>query len=89
MSRNSEILAGLRGQNEPATFEGREGFWVQADCVFIEASCPQYAINRYRDQLSANSIACSHNHFCSSIIYGKSRQEKVLTSEPEAVASQP
>lgn len=72
-SRPKQILAGINYQNEPATFEGRKGFWVQADCVFIERSSPQAAIHTYRQDILRHSVACSHNHFCGSIMREKER----------------
>lgn len=79
MSRTDQILSGLNGQNEPAEFEGRKGFWVQSDCIFIEANNPVWAINNYRDELSRNRIGCNHNHFCDAI--QRSRYVKVLTPD--------
>lgn len=79
MSRTDQILSGLNGQNEPAEFEGRKGFWVQADAVFIESENPTWAINNYRDELSRGKVGCSHNHFCDAI--QRSRYIKELTTE--------
>lgn len=67
LGRTDQILAGLRGQNEIATFEGMGGYWVQADCVFIHAPSPQRAIEIYRRKMSYAQIACSHNHHCDGI----------------------
>lgn len=67
LSRPERIIQGLTSQNEQAEFEGRKGFWVQGDAVFIEASNPVWAINNYRDELSKGKIGCSHNYGCSSI----------------------
>lgn len=67
MSRSEQILSGLISQNEQAEFEGRKGFWVQGDAVFIEAGNPMWAINNYRDELSRGKIGCSHNFGCSAI----------------------
>lgn len=77
MGRTDDILAGLNGQNEPAEFNGRKGYWIQAECVFIEAENPTWAINNYRDEMGRNKIACHHNYFCDSI--QRSRYCKVLT----------
>ena len=60
-------LAGLRGQNDIATFDGTSGYWVQADCVFIRAASPEDAIAEYRLKVSAGNIACSHNRNCAGI----------------------
>lgn len=67
--RGQLILAGIGEQNEPAIWEGRKGFWVQGDCLFIEADSPQAAIAAYRKEI----VATSHNHFCGSIIREKDR----------------
>lgn len=61
------ILSGLISQNEQASFEGRKGFWVQSDCVFIEASDPGWAILKFRANMETNRIACSHNFGCPTI----------------------
>ena len=66
-NRKERILSGIKSQNEPAIWEGRQGFWVQGDCVFIEAREPVGAINKYREELAAAKIACSHNLFCGSL----------------------
>lgn len=79
MSKTDQILLGLKEQNKPAEFEGRKGFWVQADAVFIEAENPTWAINNYRDELSRGKIGCSHNHFCDAI--QRLRYIKELTAE--------
>lgn len=73
--RTDRILAGINTQNDPAEFDGRKGFWVQADAVFIEAENPSWAISRYRTQLAENNVACSHNHFCGSILHAKANKE--------------
>jgi hypothetical protein len=78
-SRPQTILAGLRKQNEPAEFKGRKGFWVQGDCIFIEADSPQAAIVEYRK----TNVAISHNHFCGSIMREKERVNAVTKSESD------
>lgn len=74
LGRTASIIHGLGEQNEPATFEGRKGYWVQADCVFIEARDAATAIVKYRRELEMARIGCSHNHFCGSILAGKRRE---------------
>ena len=74
LGRTASIIRGLGEQNEPATFEGRKGYWVQADCVFIEAGDAATAIVKYRHELEVARIGCSHNHFCGSILAGKRRE---------------
>jgi hypothetical protein len=71
MSRRSDILSGLREQNQSATFDGMTGFWCQSDCVLVEAESPQQAITAYHDKVGRASIAVSHNHFCASILLCK------------------
>jgi len=67
MTTRANILDGLTSQNEQAEFEGRKGFWVQADCVFIEAANAACAIDTYREDLSKARIGCSHNFACSAL----------------------
>ena len=76
VGRTEQVVRGLRGQNEPAVFEGQKGFWVQGDAVFIRVATPEEAIQRYRDRLGRGTIMISHNHFCGSIQEAKSRVGK-------------
>lgn len=78
VGRRRLIVEGLSGQNEPAHFSGRAGFWCQSDCVFIEAKTPHEAIARYRENVSRASIAISHNHFCDGILRAKEWDGGVL-----------
>lgn len=91
LSRPRQILAGMRGQNERATFEGQEGFWVQADCIFVPARNASAAIMEYRRIFEGNHIACSHNHFCGSIMREKERfeHEAVLAAAKQSSEPQP
>lgn len=43
---DAAILAGLRGQNEKATYQGHEGYFVQAECIFITAPTPAAGVKR-------------------------------------------
>jgi hypothetical protein len=73
MNKKERVISGIKSQNEPAEWEGRQGFWVQGDCVFVEASEPVAAINKYREELAAAKIACSHNLFCGDLTPNKVR----------------
>mgnify|MGYP001615638046 FL=1 len=44
-------------------------YWVQADCVLIEADDPVSAIAEYRRRLAAFAIACSHGKHCDAMCY--------------------
>ena len=44
-------------------------WWIQADCVLIEASNIQEAFQRYRDLLARAEIACSQGQHCSAMHY--------------------
>ena len=44
-------------------------YWVQADCVLIEADDPVAAIAEYRRQLAVFDIACSTGRHCSALVY--------------------
>lgn len=68
MTRREQILSGLTSQNEQATFQGRKGFWIQTDCVFIEADDAGSAISKFRKEMGR--IACNHNFGCSAICKG-------------------
>lgn len=63
-----------------ATHDGVSGYWVQAECVFINTESPQDAIDEYRLKLSAGKIACSYNHNCDGI-QRRLKPEKSLTAE--------
>jgi hypothetical protein len=70
MSKTEKILSGLTEQNSPAKFNGRKGFWVQAEAVFIEGENLTYAISDYRDAFAERRIACHHNFACPVIVEG-------------------
>jgi hypothetical protein len=46
-------------------------YWVQADCVLIEAEDPVSAIEEYRRQLQDFHIACSTGKHCDAMLYYK------------------
>lgn len=75
LRRTAEILAGLKAQNEPASFQGQTGFWCQGDCVFLEAKSPMEAINKYRERLAHASIGINHNLGCHAIRLAKLNQQ--------------
>jgi len=67
-----------RGVREPGSL-GRQGkqegrtamphYWIQADCVLIEAPHIQAAYQQYRDLLSRYQIACSQGEHCDAMRY--------------------
>ena len=71
LTRREQILSGIREQNEKAEYRGASGYWVQSDCVFIEADHPQEAIAKYRKRVSDAKIGISHNYFCDGISRAK------------------
>lgn len=61
MNKTEAIRLGLpKNTNRPAEFEGKQGYWCQTDCVFIEAKDPFSAIAQFRSRVN-NEIAVSHN----------------------------
>lgn len=46
-------------------------YWVQADCVLIEADDPGAAIAEYRRLLAAFHVACSTGQHCDALYYTK------------------
>jgi hypothetical protein len=63
------VLSGLSPHtNSPASFEGRTGFWVQTDCVFIEEGDASSAILEFRRRMAETGrIAVNHNHGTSGV----------------------
>jgi len=72
-SRTNEILNGIAEQNKPAVYNGRSGYWCQAECVFIEAAHPTDAIQKYRTL--RHDIAINHNNGCSEIMRLRAMRE--------------
>ena len=79
---HDKILDGLKGQNEQAKAHGVSGFWVQGDCVFMQASTPHTAIEHYRERIAEARIAINHNHACGSIIARKAIRSGLPTASP-------
>jgi hypothetical protein len=46
-------------------------YWVQADCVLIEADDPGSAIAEYRRMLAVFQIACSTGKHCDAMLYAR------------------
>lgn len=79
IGRCEQILSGIKEQNSPAVFEGRSGFWVQGDCVFVEdAKSPQSAIHEYRARIAVGRVAVNHNFGAHGI-----REAKLLFGKPD------
>ncbi len=43
-------------------------YWVQADCVLIEADDPVEAIAEYRRLLAQFEVACSNGRYCDAML---------------------
>lgn len=70
MPTRQDILESLpEHTNDPARFLGANGYWVQGDCVFIEADTPQAAIMKYRARMPKAQVGISHNLHCDAILY--------------------
>lgn len=67
----TEILASIRGKkvNDQIEYKGQRGYWVQGQCVFIEASDSVQAINLYREAIKKAEIGVNHNHYCGTLKY--------------------
>lgn len=89
MTRQQDILSGLKDQNEPAEYDGQRGFWVQGDCAFLSTNRPEDAIEQNRRRMSGAEIGISHNHFCGSIgALRMDREHARLIAERDAARAQ-
>ena len=71
-SKREEINEGLAAGNDLSLYEGKLGYWVQGDCVFIHGVGSAFeAIEKYRRELTQGIIAISHNRGCSAILYNQ------------------
>lgn len=52
--------------NAPCSHEGKQGFWVQGECVFIEGTA-QKAIEKYRSKITNAQAAINHGRACGSL----------------------
>ena len=86
--RSDLILAGLPGHtNEQACFDGKRGYWVQTDCVLIEADDAATAIAQFRHKMAnSGQIACNHNFGTSAI---RLLQQRHHASRPVAAEAAP
>ena len=84
--RTDLILAGLpEHTNSQACFDGRRGYWIQTDCVLIEADDPSTAIQLFRHRIAnSGNIACNHNLASSAIRLATLQRE--LAAQAETIA---
>jgi len=67
MNKSEQILKGIKEQNQPASYDGQLGFWLQGGAVFVRGKDIREATNSYRSRVGRGLIIVQSNFQCSEI----------------------